>query len=110
MLGLCVPRAPESTFLDPLLENVQLCALQSRAVCRRGLLSCGILHGLSAVTHHPRKAGLVIPGGAGVHELNVAFLPPKGPVGTATWIPLPRLYLLSHRVFRNVAEAGSWQK
>ena len=33
MLGLCVPRAPESTFLDPLLENVQLCALQSRAVC-----------------------------------------------------------------------------
>ena len=42
--------------------NTELFALQSRAVCRRELLSYGILQGSSAVTHPLHKAGLVILG------------------------------------------------
>lgn len=43
--------------------NTELFALQSLAVCRRELLSYGILQGSSAVTHPLHKAGLVILGG-----------------------------------------------
>lgn len=38
-------------------------ALQSRVVCIREVLSCGILQGSLAMTHPLHKAGLVTPGG-----------------------------------------------